>query len=398
MDKILRRVAMAERQVTKRIKRKTQRRYQLDKKERLREIKRHRQEVGEDMRQAIIRRNEDLRLGPLAPNRDTGKFNEFGNPYGAISVDRALLHSQLTPEQKEARCAWAGGSKNLCLAPGDRVVILEGPYKGRIVPIKTIRTNTMVLEMEDELKTNVKIPEYLREPGQSPVEPIAMAVPISAVRLVYPLPHPVTGHVRDVIIKELKPINIGYDRPTRRNFFTRSVPGLNVTIPWPAVPPVKHVDHPNDTLRIDVDERTYIPTLLRPPMPEAVLDELRNRYSKFRTRHTDEYVAKIQAQEDEKKARRKSADSMLQPVQEYNRRLRELRRERGQPVLTDEMLDKIGRVIARNQELRKSGGVVSAQLEQRKKQDEELRKAVEGLSIEGESSSAASAPVDQPKV
>ncbi|KAK4655958.1 hypothetical protein QC762_307050 [Podospora pseudocomata] len=395
MDKILRRVAMAERQVTKRIKRKTQRRYQQEKKERMREIKRHREEVGEDMRQAIIRRNEDLKLGLIAPNRDTGKLNEFGNPYGAISVDRALLHSQLTPAQKEARCAWAGGSKNLCLAPGDRVVILEGPYKGKIVPIKTIRTNTMVLEMEDELKTNVKIPEYLREPGSSPVEPIAMAVPISAVRLVYPLPHPDSGHVRDVIVRELKPVNISYDRPTRRTLFSRLVPGLNVTIPWPAIPPVKHIDHPIDTLRIDVEERTYIPTLLRPPMPEVVIDELRNRYSKFRTRHTEEYIAKIQAQEDEKKARRKSVDTMLQPVQEYNRKLRELRRERGQPVLTDEMLEKIGRVIAKNQALRKSGGLVSAQLEQRKKQDEELRKAVESLSIEG---GEGAAPVDQPKV
>lgn len=86
---------------------------------------------------------------------------------------------------------------------------------------------------------------------------------------------------------------------------------------------------------------------------------------------------------------------MLQPVQEYNRKLRELRRERGQPVLTDEMLEKIGRVIAKNQALRKSGGLVSAQLEQRKKQDEELRKAVESLSIEG---GEGTAPVDQPKV
>ncbi|KAK4181103.1 hypothetical protein QBC36DRAFT_129004 [Triangularia setosa] len=395
MDKILRRVAMAERQVTKRIKRKTQRRYQLEKKERNREIKRHRQEVGEDMRQAIVARNEDLKLGPLAPNRDTGKVNEFGNPYGAISVDRALLHSQLTPEQKEARCAWAGGSKNLCLAPGDRVVILEGPYKGKIVPIKNIRTNTMVLEMDDDLKTNVKIPEYLRESDSSPVEPISMAVPISAVRLVYPLPDPTTGHVRDVIIRELKPINITHDRPTRRTTFSRLVPGLNVKIPWPAVAPIKHIDHPVDTLRIDVEERTYIPTLLRPPMPEVVIDELRNRYSKFRTRHTEEYVAKIQAQEDEKRTRRKSVDTMLQPVQEYNRKLRELRRERGQPVLTDEMLERIGKVIAKNQELRRSGGVVSAELEKRKQAGEELKKAVERLSIAEET---AEAPVDQPKV
>ncbi|KAK0732590.1 hypothetical protein B0T21DRAFT_291198 [Apiosordaria backusii] len=398
MDKILRRVAMAERQVTKRFKRKSQRKFQLEKKERNKEIGRYRQEVGEDMRQAIIARHEDLELGPLAPNRDTGKVNEFGNPYGTISVDRALLHSQLTPQQKEARCAWAGGAKSLCLAPGDRVVILEGPYKGKIVPIKSIKTNTMVLEMDEALKTNAKIPDYLREEGASPVEPIASAIPISAVRLVYPLPDPTTGHVRDVIIRELKPINITHDRPTRRSTFSRIVPGLNVKIPWPVVPPTQHFDHPEDTLRIDVEERTYVPTLLRPPMPEQVIDELRNRYGKFRTRHTEEYIAKIQAQEDEKKARKKSVDSMLQPVQEYNRKLRELRRERGQPVLTDEMLEKIGQVIAKNQTLRKLGAKVSAELEKRKKADEQLRKAVERLSIAEETAAATGeTPVDQPK-
>jgi large subunit ribosomal protein L24 len=39
---------------------------------------------------------------------------------------------------------------------------------------------------------------------------------------------------------------------------------------------------------------------------------------------------------------------MVTPVQEFNRMQREIRRARGQPVLTEEMLAKIGEVMARN--------------------------------------------------
>lgn len=213
-------------------------------------------------------------------------------------------------------------------------------------------------------------------------------VPISAVRLVHPLKNPETGLVRDVIIRELKPIGIKHDRPTRKVFFARMIPGLNVRIPWPKVKPVEHEDHLVDTLRLDVEERTFVPTLLRPPMPESVVDELRNRYSKFRTRHTPEYVAKIEAQEAEKKARRKGAraDEMLLPVQEYNRKMREMRRERGKPELSEEMLEKIGEVVAKNKLVRQQGAAQAAE------SVETVRKAVEELSVGGDAPTGGQQP------
>jgi large subunit ribosomal protein L24 len=191
---------------------------------------------------------------------------------------------------------------------------------------------------------------------------------------VHPLTDPATGAARDVIIRELTPVGITHDRPTRKVFFSRIVPGLNVRIPWPKQQPREREAHPVDTLRLDVEERTFVPTLLRPPMPEAVLDELRNRYSKFRTRHTPEYVATVEAREAEKKARRKGAraDEMLLPVQEYNRKMRELRRERGRPELSDDMLEKIGEVIARNRLARSQGAEADV---------DTLQKAVEELSL-----------------
>lgn len=179
------------------------------------------------------------------------------------------------------------------------------------------------------------------------VHPIESHIPISAVRLVHPIKDEATGVVRDVIIKELKPIRVHYDRPTRKISWTRIVPGLNVEIPWPKPDLAKHHDYPVDTLRIDVEEKSFIPTLLRPPMPETVINELRNQYSKFRTRHTDEYIAKKEAEAAEK-VRLRNADAMLTPLQEFNRKRREERRARGQPVLDDALLEKIGEVMAKN--------------------------------------------------
>lgn len=180
--------------------------------------------------------------------------------------------------------------------------------------------------------------------------------PIQAVRLVHPLKNPVTGELRDVVINELVARNYYKDKATGRETWSRVVPGLNIEIPWPkAFEEAEKLnlegtfdDHACDTLRIDVEEKTFVPTLLRPPMPAEVIDELRNRYSKFRTRHTDEYIAKKEAEEAEKAARRKSIKTMGTPLQELNAKIREQRKARGQPELTEDMLAKIGEVMARN--------------------------------------------------
>ncbi|KAK0704953.1 hypothetical protein B0H67DRAFT_592780 [Lasiosphaeris hirsuta] len=192
-------------------------------------------------------------------------------------------------------------------------------------------------------KYNASFPKHYI--AGDPVAQMRVVQPISSVRLVHPIPDPLTGKIRDAVIRELQPINVHYDRPTRVLSWRRIVPGLNVIIPWPKKSELEKVKNECDTPRPDVEERTYVPTLLRPPMPVTVIDELRNRYSIFRTRHTPEYIAQKEAEEAEKQARKKSTQSMLLPVQEYNRKLREQRRALGQPVLSEEMLAKIGEVI-----------------------------------------------------
>jgi large subunit ribosomal protein L24 len=232
----------------------------------------------------------------------------------------------------------------------------------------------------------------MNEEGKPPVQQIKSVVPISAIRLVHPIADAETGVTRDVIIRELKPIGITHDRPTRKVAFGRVVPGLNVRIPWPKQERKVHEDNMDDTLRLEVEERTFVPTLLRPPVPESVVDELRNRYSKFRTRHTDEYVAKIEAEEAEKRARKKGAvEEMLLPVQEYNREMRALRRERGKPELSEEMLEKIGEVIAKSRVWRNSKGA-EAGAAAAEAEVEKVQEAVEQLSLGEDAQGAAGEP------
>jgi len=205
-----------------------------------------------------------------------------------------------------------------------------------------------------ENQVNVTVPDFLINEDQTAIQLTAAIIPISAVRLVHPVRDPKTGVVRDAIIRELKPHDVRHDRFTRKVYFKRQVPGENVIIPWPKTLGQAYETYAGDTQRIDVDEKTFVPTLLRPPMPMEVINELRNPYSRFRTRHTDEYIAKVQELEDEKKARKQAAKTMLTPVQEYNRKLREERRALGQPKLTEQMLEKIGQVIAAKLEARKA--------------------------------------------
>lgn len=181
-------------------------------------------------------------------------------------------------------------------------------------------------------------------------------MPIWAVRLVHPLRDPATGKIRDVIIDKLVPTRFIRDAPTGRQTWSRVVPGLNIEIPWPKVHEdaeraeleTPKVDHECDTLRIDVEESTFVPSILRPPMPAAVLDELRNRYSKFRTRHHPDYIAKKEAEAQEKLAHQRAAKTMRTPQQELMDLIHEQARRRPAPSLTEDMLIKIGEVMARN--------------------------------------------------
>ncbi len=196
----------------------------------------------------------------------------------------------------------------------------------------------------------------MRDPKQPDlyVTSIVKPVPILSVRFVYPVTDPATGEKRDMIINKLV-----RDRKGPGGWH-RMIPGLGLRIPWPAPRPDNYKEHPDDTIRIDVDTRTFVPTLLRPPMPSSVIDELRNKFSIFRTRHDPEYVARKMEEDRLAEMRKKLVKDVRTPLHDMRLREKELKRKKGKGKLPDDMLEKLGRVISE----RKMGLTHSADQEQ----------------------------------
>lgn len=199
----------------------------------------------------------------------------------------------------------------------------------------------------------MEVPKWMQtaeESDKRPVRTVEKPVPFSTVRLVYAMADK-EGHKTDVIVKKLVNRSFFFNRHSGRTSWARIIPGLNIRVPWPKTPMKEHRDGPSDSMRLDVDARTFVPTLLRPPMPGSIIDELRNKYSKFRTRHDPEYIeAKIQ-EEEELKAKKRSIKEMDNPLKEVNRKARKERKAKGKGILTREMLERIGRVIAEKKQL-----------------------------------------------
>ena len=194
------------------------------------------------------------------------------------------------------------------------------------------------------VQVDVIVPDYMlaAEQDKTPYRTMDAPVPLSAVRLVCPLPDPNTGSRRDVIIKEL------VQKGSHRHIAGTSP---SIYIPWPPKPPEKYDDHDIDTLRIDVEEKTWVPSLHRMPMPASVLDELRNPYSRFRTRHDEEFVERKTREAEREERKKGSLLDMMTPIQELHAKRKAEREARGPPVLDDETLARIGEVMARNRGL-----------------------------------------------
>ncbi|KAI1245522.1 hypothetical protein MGN70_012412 [Eutypa lata] len=347
MKKIMQRVGTAERVAAKRKKLKDTRYFKAGKKQQSQDVRGQLSTAEADYQQAKQAVRDGWELGPLAPREDVG---EWAGARGAIHEARFRSYATLTLAMRNERCAWAGGAYNLNLAVGDRVVLLDGPDKGKIGNITTVMPETAEVTVDGLNKSNMRIGPDIRGAEDPPAVNMEMSLPISAIRLVHPLTDPATGVTRDVIINQLEHRGLVFDRVSGKRSWSRVVPGLNVSIPWPAKAAQEKKDHAGDTLRIDVEARTFVPTLLRPPMPAQVIDELRGRYSRFRTRHEPEYLARLEAEARAKEDRRKLIESMRTPLQEFHRQERANKKKKGKPRLTVEMLERIGEVIARNRE------------------------------------------------
>jgi len=187
-----------------------------------------------------------------------------------------------------------------------------------------------------------------------------MPIPEGDIRLVAKFPHRVKSRGPDgkapevpefIVDQMILRVTMAEDGTTES--IQRLVPGLEWRIQRnnykPPSPKVDEDYGPEDTLRITSEEATFLPSLVSVPMPETVIDELRNPYSKLRLRHTDEYIAKVEAKEAVKKAKEKSVALMQTPLAAFNRlgkvALRTEARRRIKEFGTDE---KIGEAVWRH--------------------------------------------------
>ncbi|KAL8649373.1 MAG: hypothetical protein Q9226_005598 [Calogaya cf. arnoldii] len=289
---------------------------------------------------------EDWRLGPLAPRRNVGDKVET---YGTVPL--RLINS---PEKMDGK--W----KDWGIREGDRVCVVGDRKrdKGKIGVVKELNEKAETCKVTGLNMISIATPEYLKteDRPQPPVQTIEAPLPLSSVRLVTPVKDPYTGNIRDVIVNK-----ISVEKPHRyiANYIQpqkfKNSRAKRHLIPWPKKEKPQFEDHDDDTLRIDVEQETWVPTLLKTPMPSAVIDELRNKYSKFRTRHEDSYV-EMKEDMDRKTKERESElrwgggtpRAMLTPVQELNRQRRiERKGVEEENKLTEEVLAGIGETMAR---------------------------------------------------
>lgn len=168
--------------------------------------------------------------------------------------------------------------------------------------------------MLTQQKAVVHFPDFQRTPEMpNPTRLSELPIAIHHLQLVAALPDPHTGRLRDFHLPASRighhpgprplPDGTSIDEPYRFLKGTQ-VPGTplaetGIVIPMPprgnssAGEPEAETQH-DDTPLDDYFERSWTPELLNPPMPLEVLDELRGKYSKFRTRHEPWFVERTE--------------------------------------------------------------------------------------------------------
>lgn len=293
-------------------------------------------EQNDLIRQERNNRIHDWETGRLAPRRDVG---DMAKKYGTMSIYAWSL-PDVDPKDQPKWCH---------ISEGDRVVMLKGRDKGRIGRVRTVDLDKAAVSIEGLNMVDIFIPDWMKQENQNErdVASQSRSVPLTDVKLVYPLPHPETGIPRDVIIERLLPANRRWDKNLKEwDDGDRVIPGTNTVIPWPEKADPEYEDHESDTLRISVEEQTFRPFLIRPPMPLSVIDELRNKYSRFRTRHEYDYIMKKEMQDAKENDRKGLIKTMRTPLQELAD-LRAKQKQEQQKELSPEQLAKIGEVIAK---------------------------------------------------
>ncbi|WPH01007.1 Hypothetical protein R9X50_00384100 [Acrodontium crateriforme] len=307
---------------------------------RLQQRKRMQAELARTHKDSKINRRQDWEAGPLAPRRDVGDQKDS---YGTVSMYN-FRSPELDPRD---RPSW------WYIREGDRVVVTRGRDRGKIGVVDFISKERGRLGVKGVGEVLVNFPEWMvmeEERGlQDTVQPMHRDMKLEDVRLVYALPDPDTGIPRDVVIDRLvRGPRIIDSEGNPEEHAPRVVAGTNIIIPWPETADEVHVENECDTPEDDVRVPTWRPSLIYTPFPASVIDELRNKYSKFRTRHDWEYTIRKEAEDANSEKRKELGRRMRTPLQELadvrTQQKREAKRD-----LTEQQLEAIGAVIAQQQ-------------------------------------------------
>lgn len=335
MQKVIQRSAAAKRQADRRLQELIKHNEKGEGWKRRQEAQRLRKFNHSLIKDAREARREDWARGALAPRRDVGDLAET---YGSVSI----FNMNLPERQERNKPEWHS------IVEGDRVVVIKGRDRGRIGKVENLDEDRCSVRVQGINMGDVSVPEWVQEEveGQSQaMQSMAFHIPIENVKLVYPLPNSETGVMEDTIIDRLVRVNEQWDEVKRKwDAGERAIPGTNTLIPWPEKFEPQEEDHDIDTLRISVEEETFRPFLMSPPMPISVIDELRNKYSNFRTRHDWEYVQKKEAEDARAEKRKDLIKTMRTPLQELAD-MRAKQKAAAEKTLTDEQLAKIGEVM-----------------------------------------------------
>jgi large subunit ribosomal protein L24 len=173
-----------------------------------------------------------------------------------------------------------------------------------------------------------------------------LPIPIDDIRLVVKMQDDRTGAISDVIVKHLRGGKPYTERPHGSTLpsHTRYIVGLEMEIPWPEDELNEFSAEPSDTLRQQVEEATYIPTLIDNAIPEGVEDELRGKFTRGRGRHDFEWMRK--KLEEDARATWEKSRKLLTPGEEYQEMVMKKKRAEGPPVVSEETLDIIRKMQA----------------------------------------------------
>jgi large subunit ribosomal protein L24 len=291
---------------------------------------------------------DDWTLGPLAPRRDVG---DHATTYGGIDATAYRLPERQANDYKP----WYP------ISEGDRVVVIRGREKGKTGVVEEVDPSKEAVSVKNLNRHYVILPLSMRKEREQDLSPYSRPYLMKDVRLIYPLPDKKTGEFRDTIIDQLdyvptvKTPFVGnaasktareiFDQDQKRGL--RVIHGTNIAIPWIPTPAPDAELQASDTKPGERDEVTFEPSLLHGPMPLTVIDELRNKYGKFRSRPPGEAQARIAELAAQKEAREDRALALMTTPRQALAKLKAVKSEEAKTSreLNEKQLAKIGELV-----------------------------------------------------